>query len=119
MKWILRVLLVALVFAANGCAQGCDLVLKAGIAVTIVDGATGNPILGEVTVTATEGSYSETVTPVQGLALLASERPGTYRVEVQAAGYQPWVMPSVGVTRDDCHVETVQLTALLTSTGAG
>jgi hypothetical protein len=119
MKWILRVLLVALVLAANGCAQGCDAILKTGILVTIVDGATGQPIVEEVTVIATEGSYSQTVMAVQGVAALAHERPGTYRVEVQAAGYQPWVMPSVGVTRDGCHVETVQLTALLTRTGAG
>jgi hypothetical protein len=119
MNWILRVLLVAFVFAANACAQGCDAVLKPGIAVAITDGTTGNAILGEVTVIATEGSYSETVTPAQGLAALAYERPGTYRVEVHAVGYLPWVMPSVRVSRDDCHVQTVELTALLTRAGAG
>jgi hypothetical protein len=46
MKWILRVLLVAFIFAANGCAQGCDAVLKPGIVITIVDGATGTPLRG-------------------------------------------------------------------------
>jgi hypothetical protein len=123
MKWILRVLLVAFIFAANGCAQGCDAVLKPGIVITIVDGATGNPI-EEATVIATEGSYSETVNlpsspPAPGHAVLAFERPGTYRVEVQVSGYLPWVMSSVRVSRDDCHVETVALTARLTKAGAG
>src|SRR5688572_28112392 len=122
MKWILRVLLLALVFAANGCGQACDAILKAGIVLTIVDAATGNPI-EEATVIATEGSYSETVTlpsspPAPGHAVLANERPGTYRVEVQAPGYLPWVMQGVRVSRDECHVETVQLTARLTKAGA-
>ena len=123
MKWIRRVLLVTLAVAANGCGQACDAVLKAGIVLTIFDGATGNPI-EEATVIATEGSYSETVNlpsspPAPGHAVLAFERPGTYRVEVQAAGYLPWVMSSVRVSRDDCHVETVALTARLTKAGAG
>jgi len=121
MKWILRALLVAFVVAANGCGQACDAVLKAGIVLTIVDGATGNPI-EEATVIATEGSYSETVNlpsspPAPGHAVLAFERPGTYRVEVQAPGYLPWVMSSVRVSRDDCHVQTVELTARLTRAG--
>ena len=124
MKWILRVLLLALVVVANGCGRVCDASQKAGIVVTIVDGATGNPIEGEVTVIATEGSYFETVNPPYfppgaRTAALASERSGTYRVEVQAAGYLPWVMSGVRVSRDDCHVETVALTARLTKAGTG
>ena len=123
MKWILSVLLVALAVGANACAQGCDAVLKHGIVVTIVDGTTGNPIEGEVTVTVTDGSYSENVNPPffppgARTAVLAAERPGTYRVEVQAVGYLPWVMSSVHVSRDDCHVETVALTARLTRVSA-
>ena len=124
MKWILRVLLVGFVAAANGCGKACDLALKPGIFLTIVDGATGNPIEGEVTVIATEGSYSETVSPpafppAPRTAALAFERSGTYRVEVQAAGYLPWVMSGVRVSRGDCSVETVALTARLTRAGAG
>lgn len=124
MKWILRVLLLALVVAANACGQVCTAILKPGIVLTIVDGATGTPIEGEATVVATEGSYSETVSlpsipPAPGHAVLAFERAGTYRVEVHAVGYLPWVMSSVHVSRDDCHVETVALTSRLTRAGAG
>ena len=122
MKWICRVLLAGVVVAANGCGQACDAVLKPGIVLTIVDGATGNPI-EEATVIATEGSYSETVTlpsipPAPGHAILANERSGRYRVEVQAPGYLPWAM-SVRVSRDECHVIPVALTARLTRAGAG
>jgi hypothetical protein len=86
MKWILRVLLVAFVVAANGCGQVCTAIQKPGIVLTIVDGATGNPI-EEAMVIATDGSYSETVSlpgvpPSPGFAALAYERAGTYRVEV-------------------------------------
>lgn len=122
MTWLLRLLLLAFVIAGGACGQGCDAVLKAGIAVTIVDGATGNPFQGDVTVIATEGSYLETAIPPAAdprTAFLAHERPGTYRVEVQASGYIPWVATDVRVTRDDCHVQTVDLTAQLERAGAG
>jgi hypothetical protein len=124
MKWILGVLLVTLAVTANGCGKACDAVSKPGIAVTIVDGAAGSLIEGEVTVIASEGSYSDTVSlPVfpsaSRFAALAYERPGTYRLEVQAAGYLPWVMSSVRVSSDDCHVVPVELTARLTKAGAG
>jgi hypothetical protein len=44
----------------------------------------------------------------------AVERQGTYRVEVRAAGYQPWVRNNVVVTGDRCHVTGVSLEATLT-----
>jgi len=82
------------------------------------------PFVEDVTVIATEGSYTETVSPPvlpagPRTAALAVERPGTYRIEVQAPGYVTWVMTSVRVTKDDCHVGTVELTAQLEKAGAG
>ena len=123
MTWLLRLSLLILAVAANACGQTCDAVLKAGIVVSLIDGATGNTLAGDVTVTATEGSYTETVNPPPVPAgsrtvFLANERPGTYRVEVQAPGYVTWVAPSVRVTHDGCHVETVQLTAELELVGS-
>jgi hypothetical protein len=122
MKWLMRLLLLAFVVAANAC--GCDAIRVPGINVTVVDKATGNPLAGEVTVTATEGSYTETINPAAvpagpRLASLAYERPGTYRVEVQAPGYVTWVATNVRVTHDGCHVETVMLTAELEPSGGG
>jgi hypothetical protein len=72
-----------------------------------------------MTIIATEGSYTETINPPAGAgsAGLAHERPGTYRVEIQAAGYETWVRTNVKVVRNDCHVETVLLTAELEPSG--
>jgi hypothetical protein len=44
---------------------------------------------------------------------LAYEKPGTYEVTVQQTGYRLWTRTNVQVTRDECHVQTVSLTALL------
>lgn len=123
MKWILKVLLVVVVAAGNACGEGCDANLQAGIVVSLIDGTTGNPLVGDVAVTATEGSYTETVNPQPvpagpRTAALAFERPGIYRVEVQAPGYVTWVATNVRVIHDGCHVETVQLTAELELVGS-
>jgi hypothetical protein len=122
-KRFLGVLLIAFSVALSACTP-CDLVLKYGIGVTIVDDATGTPFEGGVTVVATEGSYIETVTPPvfagePRTAALAPERPGTYRVEVQAPGYVTTIVPSVRVTKDDCHVRPVQVTVRLEKAGSG
>ena len=122
MKLLSRLLLLALAVGADACARGCDAILIPGISVTVVDKATGIPFAGDVTVIATEGSYTETVNPPPvpagpRLGFLAYERPGTYRVEVQAPGYVTWVATNVRVTHDGCHVETVQLTAELEPAG--
>jgi hypothetical protein len=118
MKQLLHPLLLAFLVCADACARGCDTILIPGISVTVVDKSTGNPFAGDVAVIATEGSYTETINPPPlpagpRLASLAYERPGTYRVEVQAPGYVTWVATNVRVTHDGCHVETVQLTAEL------
>lgn len=121
---LLMVLLVALV-AAGACNWGavCTDEARPGIRVTIVDAATGSPVEGDVTVIATEGSYTDTVNlpAADGprMALLAFERAGTYRVEVQGPGYAAWLAPPVRVTEDDCHVRTVDLTARLEKPEAG
>jgi hypothetical protein len=122
MKRLSILLLLAVVVGADACARGCDANLVPGISVTVVDKATGISFAGDVTVVATEGSYTETVHPPPlpagpRLASLAYERPGTYRVEVQAPGYVTWVATNVRVTHDGCHVETVLLTAELELAG--
>jgi hypothetical protein len=44
---------------------------------------------------------------------LAYERADTYDVTVTASNYKPWVKPGVTVTKDACHVITMNLTARL------
>jgi hypothetical protein len=43
----------------------------------------------------------------------ADERAGTYVVQVEAEGYQPWDTSGIRAVRDGCHVQTVTLTAAL------
>jgi len=43
----------------------------------------------------------------------AGERAGTYQVSVSKPGYATWIKSNVRVTKNECHVNTVQLTALL------
>jgi len=124
-KRLTAVLLLAVSSVLSGCTGAdCTSILLWGISVTIVDGATGNRFTGDVTVTVTDGSYTETESPPllpagPRVSNLAGERPGTYRVEVRAPGYVTWIRTNVRVRQDDCHVRTVHLTAELEPSGTG
>jgi hypothetical protein len=43
----------------------------------------------------------------------AYERAGTYLVQLETEGYQPWDTSGVQVFSDECHVQTVVFTAAL------
>ncbi len=99
--------------AAVACGGVCTTELRPGIRVLLDAGLTN------VTVTATEGSFTETVNVAPGaaFALLVLERSGTYQVEVTAAGHTPWIVSNVRVEEDDCHVIPVELTPELVPVG--
>jgi hypothetical protein len=69
-----------------------------------------------VRVAALDAAYADsatsTSTAATGSFALAFERPGTYRVEVNAPGYAPAAISDIVVakTQDGCHVNTRQLT---------
>jgi hypothetical protein len=121
MKWPFGILLAALLPASACDLTGpCTTDPKPAIRVKIVDAATGGPPeAANVTATVTDGSYTDVATvpvPPTGFALayLAFERPGIYRVEVQAQGYTPWVEQDVrALDTDECGVKAVDLTARL------
>lgn len=52
-----------------------------------------------------------------GTYALAYEKPGTYAVTVEQTGYRLWTRGNVPVTRDECHVQTVSLTAPIQPSG--
>ena len=82
------------------------------VTVTIDNGETPDDGIYEATVT--DGDFSETRPVENGTASLAHERAGTYRVEVRTTQGQPvWHQDDVSVTRGECHVDTVELTALV------
>lgn len=99
--------------ATAACGSVCTTELVPGIRVLLDDD------WPNVTVTATEGSFSETANVTQGASAvdLVYERPGSYRIEVTASGYATWTMSNVRVEDDACHVQTVELTPRLVPDG--
>ncbi len=120
--------LVVVAALAAGCdivgPHECTTILKPGLVVWVRDSTTTATVLGPVQVVARAGAFADTArifnpygtdpaprdfNPFQ----LAFERPGTYDVSIQAAGYRPWTKTGVQVGADECHVQTVTLTAAL------
>ena len=82
----------------------------------MLDSTTNAPVGKGATITASDGpsiysviTYDDYPGPYQ----LAYEKAGEFTVAVQISGYAPWSRDGVRVTRGDCHVRTVELTALL------
>jgi hypothetical protein len=94
----------------------CTMEARSSFAVTVVDSTSGTPVRG-ATVRVADGAFSDTlVAPGAGATAYSGgvyERPGTYTVTVSHTDYRPWQRPGVAVTRDECHVQTQQLTARL------
>lgn len=85
----------------------CTAIAAYGLNVTVVDDATGQQLCN-ATVTATEGTYAEPLTTFTSTApctyLGATERAGTYRIDVEAPGYADGTVADVVVDKDECHV---------------
>lgn len=103
----LRALAVAaLTIWLGGCSNGdCGGAALHGLRVRVVDARTQKPLEQMATVTATEGAYTEVLTidysrPNERLYLGASERSGTYTVQVAAPGYAATTRTDLTVTRN-------------------
>lgn len=90
---------------------------RPGIVVEVRDAVTAAAIADGARLIVRDGRYAESVDgpPIPGLPYLeaARERPGTYIVTVQKAGYEEWTRFRIWARDDGCHVSTVQLRALL------
>ena len=100
----------------------CTLEARAAIGVLVRDSVSGTaPDTAGAVVLVVDGVYRDTAefpqysTQAGTLYYLARERAGRYTVRVEQPGYQPWERTGVRVTRDECHVRTVELIALLQS----
>lgn len=99
----------------------CTLVAVPGLAVTVMDSLTGKPkVFTGLWARARDGVYADSLgvdlgDVVKGSVTisLAYEHKGTFNVAVHADGYQLWTATGVVVTADECHVQTVSLTARL------
>jgi hypothetical protein len=104
----LFVLLVAGMFVLGGCSEDtmeCTLDARVGLVVTVLGAA--SPDGGTITVTITDGDYEEELgCSAEGPSLVcsgATERPGTYRIDVIAGG-EIVETEEVTVGEDECHV---------------
>jgi hypothetical protein len=95
----------------------CTLSIEPALRVSFVDSMTARPIVTESKAVVVDGTYADTAiadrSPDATIAILAMERPGIYRVEAIADGYRTWVKDGVRVREGECHVETVEIEALM------
>lgn len=94
----------------------CTMDARAAITVDVLDSITNAPVGEGATITASNGTtvYSAiTYDDYPGPYQLANENAGEFTVTVQKPGYARWTRDGVRVTRGECHVRTVHLTALL------
>ena len=111
---------LALAASISGCSLLVDPVLctdeiRPALIVEVRDSVSGEFVGPGARVTAVDGSFIETVVTTSeatGYAL-AHERAGNYTITAEQEGYQLWRRDGVRVTRDECHVRTVYLTARL------
>ncbi|GEM_PF-504211 len=90
----------------DGDQLNCTDIFVFGLTVSVFDETTGDPINVATTVTASDGSYSETLENFgnPGVFSGAGERAGTYTVRVSAEGYESFVSEEITVSADQCHV---------------
>ncbi|MEL6812197.1 MAG: hypothetical protein AAFP76_12775 [Bacteroidota bacterium] len=77
-----------------------------GLLVQVRDANTGGIVLNDITVTATDGDYSEELTFSFDTFFGAGERPGNYTITVEAEGYLTLISNVIEVGADECHVIT-------------
>jgi hypothetical protein len=119
-----RCLLLVIAGLVAACSEPveCTPSLVFGIQVLVRDARTdafvAQPVHGVVRdgafedslrVVSSAGTDSALATVLAG----AAERPGTYSVHLESAGYEPWDTANVRVTKGECHVRPASLTARL------
>jgi hypothetical protein len=116
----LRLLLAAATLASGACqapgAVACTLEARAAVSVDVRDSVTNAAVGRGSRVIARDGAYADTAeitSAFDGPYGLAYERPGTYTVTVDQQGYRPWSRAGISVTKDECHVRGVSITARL------
>jgi hypothetical protein len=98
----------------------CTQELRPALMVYVKDSLTNTGTASGASLVARDGTFKDSVafpgarSDLDNLNLnAAEERAGTYVVTVSKPGYATWIKSNVRVTKNECHVNTVQLTALL------
>lgn len=119
--WRVIPLLVVVGFSACDSIFGedsvCTLIPVHALEVHLEDAMTDLPVAdSEARAFVVDGSFVHELERMGSAFFGPYERPGRYTVNVVSPGYDPWVREGVRVRADDCHVETVRLTARLEPT---
>jgi len=95
----------------------CSAAFVLGLSVTITDSLTGavSSVASRWHVRDVLGTFADSGSGIGGL-VSAGERAGTYHIDISTPGYRDWMADGVVVTRDQCHVKSVALTARLQRT---
>lgn len=111
----LTVPIVTLVTAACSSQQSpiCTALYAYGITVTVLDASTSESLPVAPAGTVRDGNFSDNMTVMGNQLAGAGERAGRYDVTVTAPGYTAWDTTGIVVTKDECHVHGVSLTATL------
>jgi hypothetical protein len=91
---------------------------RAGIVITVLDSASGVAAGKDARIVAKAGTFTDSVPGMwtaasDGPFALAHEHAGTYTLTVSKTGYRDWTKTGIVVTKDECHVRTVSVTARL------
>jgi hypothetical protein len=117
-------ILIAAVACSSASSPICTADVRPGLAVYVKNSLSGAGIASGASLVVREGTFKDSVAAPSSRPDLdnaplfaAAERAGTYQVTVTKTGYAAWVQSNVRVTANECHVNTVTLTALLQPAG--
>jgi hypothetical protein len=116
MRLILPLLAAASLGGCNSLLPGdCTLEVRQSVSVEVLDSLTGQGAAAGARGTLRDDAYSDTLNVVSATYMASAatwERPGSYEVTVEKAGYLRWT-GRVRATRGECHVESEPARALL------
>jgi hypothetical protein len=126
--WITASLLPALACGLAPEGVACTASVEPAVVIEIRDARTGAPLAGSAGGVVRDGTFADSLRPYESTGVEpgpaglysrrgADERPGTYAVEVRAAGYAVWTVSGVRASRGVCHVRTQRIRASLAPAG--
>jgi len=99
-------------------ARGCPALLHPALTIEIRELGSGRPLADSARGVARAGTFADSLQPYayeaasgKLYALQAYGPAGTYRVDLQRPGFQPWAQDNISVTSNRCGDNTVAVRA--------
>lgn len=109
-RYFLYILIAILVSCNSDNDQGtlCTEEFIFGLSIEVKDATAGDPVIENITVVATDGTYSEELQITSDFLVYygAGERAGDYIITITGDDYQHFVSDVITVLADECHVIT-------------